>query len=62
MGRIRTADIKKVSFELVRSYPDKFSSDFAGNKEALKEFSLTDEKKSQNRIAGYISRIMKRKA
>lgn len=57
IGNIRTADIKKASFELIARYPDKFKADFEGNKRALDELKIIDHKKVRNRVAGYIVRI-----
>ncbi|MBI2971350.1 MAG: 30S ribosomal protein S17e [Candidatus Aenigmarchaeota archaeon] len=62
MGRIKTADIKKASGELLSAYSNKFSTDFAANKEVLKEFNITDEKRTKNKIAGYITRKMRQRA
>ena len=61
MGRIRTAEIKRVSHKLVAVHADKFSIDFRANKEALHVMKLTDEKRVNNRIAGYVTRLMKRR-
>lgn len=57
MGRIRIHEIKKASFELIGAYPDKFTGDFAGNKKSLLELGITQEKRTVNKIAGYITRI-----
>lgn len=62
IGNIRTADIKKASFELLNKYPDKFKADFEQNKTALKELNIVEHKKVRNRIAGYIATIAKRRA
>jgi len=59
MGNIRTKDIKSVSFELVSSYPDRFSGDFEKNKQAVNELKVTDDKLLRNKIAGYVTRIKK---
>lgn len=62
MGRIKTAEIKKASFELVRSYPDKFSTDFGQNKEALATLNIAMDKSVRNKVVGYITRVKKRRA
>lgn len=59
IGNIRTKDIKTISFELVNSYPSRFSGDFEGNKKSVNELKVTDDKLLRNKIAGYITRIMK---
>lgn len=61
IGRIKTDEIKKTSFELMGRYPDKFSDDFEKNKEVLNELKIITEIKLRNRIAGYITRVTKAK-
>ena len=58
MGNIRTADIKKASFQLIEIYPDKFSRDFEQNKKGVNEANLNSTKMIRNKVAGYITRIM----
>ena len=60
MGNIRTADIKKISFDLLEKFPEKFSNDFSGNKKSLGEMKLFDSKIVRNKVAGYIARAAKR--
>ncbi len=64
MGRIRTKLIKKLSAEMVRKYPDKFSLDFSQNKLALDKLSLQFhiDKPMRNKIAGYIVRVIEKKS
>lgn len=71
MGNIRQTYIKRVAIDLLRRYPTEFSGDFPGNKKKVLE--LTDlsvmvdgeprvvYKKLANRIAGYVTRYVKRK-
>jgi len=61
MGRIRTKEVKRLAKQLVEKYPDKFSSDFETNKQALNELGIFTSKKMRNKVAGYIVRIMKQK-
>ncbi len=61
MGRIRTHDIKKLSFELIEQYSSRFATDFRTNKEIVDELKLSDSKRTRNKIAGYITRIVKRR-
>jgi len=61
MGRIRTKDIKASAKELVKRYPEKFTTNFEENKKALNELKLTDEKKMRNKIAGYAVRVASHK-
>jgi len=62
IGRIKTGDIKKASFELLDKYPEKFGKDFKENKKILEELNLIEEKKVRNKVAGYITHIIKRRA
>jgi small subunit ribosomal protein S17e len=59
MGNIRTKDIKHASFDLVESYPEKFTTDFEHNKVAVNEFKLAVTKLLRNKIAGYITRVVR---
>ena len=59
IGRIRTDDIKKTSFELIEKFPDRFSNDYNKNKDILNEMRIVTEKRLRNRIAGYIARSVK---
>ncbi len=43
-------------------YPDRFSSDFENNKHVLDELKLIDKKITRNKLAGYVTCIMKRKS
>jgi small subunit ribosomal protein S17e len=59
MGKVRTEMVKRISLELVEKYPRIFSHEFGQNKQFLKEIELDVSKKMRNKIAGYISRIMR---
>lgn len=61
MGRIKTFMIKKLGDELIESYRDKFTKDFEKNKEVIKEILDIKSKKLRNVLAGYITRVMRRK-
>jgi small subunit ribosomal protein S17e len=54
--------IKRISNELLERYPDKFSTDFAENKEAIKHLAIVRSKLLRNRIAGYITSYLHRQA
>ncbi|MEM4729481.1 MAG: 30S ribosomal protein S17e [Thermoplasmata archaeon] len=59
MGRIRPTYIKRVAIELLKTYPDQFTTDFQHNKAKVAE--LTDVKYVglRNRIAGYVTHYRK---
>lgn len=62
MGRIRTAEIKHASFNLIEAHSGAFSADFEKNKTALADLKIPIEsKRDRNKVAGYIARIMRTK-
>jgi len=61
MGRIKIGEIKKATFTVLERYPDKFTDDFEENKKILNELNIVEEKKNRNKVAGYITTIVKRK-
>jgi len=50
--------VKKAARELVRRYPEQFSTDFEGNKKFLGSVARIYSSKLRNRIAGYITRLV----
>jgi len=40
-------------------YPDKFTTDFEHNKKMVAELTVVDSKRVRNRIAGYITRLVR---
>jgi small subunit ribosomal protein S17e len=61
MGRIKTTIIKRTGEELYNNNKDKFSSDFTDNKKSLPGLVQVNSKKFRNVIAGYITRLSRRK-
>ena len=61
MGRIKTSMVKRVTLDLVRDYRSDFKQSFDKNKEVLQEKAEIPSKKLRNVIAGYVTRLMKRK-
>jgi small subunit ribosomal protein S17e len=59
MGKVRIEAIKRISRNLYSRYPDYFSSDFQANKEKLRTILLTSSKGIRNRVAGYVTRIIR---
>ncbi len=59
MGKVRPERVKRIARELMDRFPDKFTADFEANKEALKTLIKTSSTKLRNRIAGYITRLMR---
>jgi small subunit ribosomal protein S17e len=58
LGKVRPEKVKKISRELVKRYPDQFSTDFEGNKKVLGSVLAVSSPKLRNLIAGYITRLM----
>lgn len=59
MGKVRTEMIKRISNELIDRYEKSFTIDFEQNKQFLKEIGLDVSKKLRNKIAGYVTTLMK---
>ncbi|MFH1332837.1 MAG: 30S ribosomal protein S17e [archaeon] len=59
MGRIKTAKTKRITFDLMERYGDRFTSDFAQNKLILNQLTSTESLKLRNVIAGYLTRLVK---
>ncbi len=60
MGNVRSTHIKLLSDRLIEVYPDKFSTDFEKNKEALDELLTLESKSQRNRIAGFVTHTQKK--
>lgn len=56
MGSVLTEQIKRMAKELIRRYPEKFSSDFEKNKHSVSSLVTGGTPKVRNQIAGYITR------
>ena len=56
MGNIRPTYIKRVALELLRQYPDAFTTDFGENKKKVAELTDVGTTEMRNRIAGYVTR------
>ena len=52
--------IKRLSFEVLDEHKSKFSEDFVENKKALNQISIIRSKGLKNKIAGYITRFIKK--
>jgi small subunit ribosomal protein S17e len=51
--------VKRISIELVDRYERSLTTDFEQNKQFLKEIELDVSKKLRNKIAGYVTSVMK---
>ncbi len=59
MGKVRTEMVKRISLELMERYYRSFTTEFEQNKQFLNEIGLDVSKKMRNRIAGYVTRLMR---
>ena len=59
MGKVRTEMVKRISNELLDRYQKSFTTEFEQNKQFLNEINLDVSKKLRNRIAGYVTSLMK---
>ncbi|MEM0230578.1 MAG: 30S ribosomal protein S17e [Candidatus Woesearchaeota archaeon] len=63
MGRIKTNMIKRVSRELIEKHRSELTTDFEKNKKVVAEkLNFVPSKRVRNIIAGYVTRLAKRKA
>ena len=58
MGNIRTTFVKRMSKELIETHSD-FTTDFETNKILVSEYSTVSTKHLRNKIAGYVTRLVK---
>jgi len=56
----RVDRIKRLSFEVLDEHKSKFGEDFAENKIALNQVSIIRSKGLKNKVAGYITRFIKK--
>jgi small subunit ribosomal protein S17e len=56
---VRPERVKRIAHELIDRFPDKFTAEFKANKEAVKALIKTSSPKLRNRIAGYITRLVR---
>ncbi|MEM5812937.1 MAG: 30S ribosomal protein S17e [Candidatus Aenigmatarchaeota archaeon] len=57
MGRIRSKEVKMLAFQLLAT--GKFTDNFEKNKILLNEIKLSLTKRMRNKVAGYITRLVK---
>ena len=61
MGSIKPTYIKRIALELLERYPEIFNVDFEENKKKVDEMTDMSSKTMRNRVAGYITRRMRKK-
>jgi len=62
MGRIKQTYLKRIANELLEKYKGEFGKDFQKNKEKVQELSTVESKSIRNKIAGYITKVVKKEA
>ena len=55
---MRTEQIKRTAKELIKRFPEKFSSNFENNKRTVNSLVQGGTPKVLNQIAGYVTRFM----
>ena len=60
MGRVRTKTIKKSAKTIIEKYYSRLTLDFQTNKKVCEEIAILPSKRVRNKIAGFITRLMRR--
>merc|ERR1712232_894058 len=60
MGRVRTRTTKRAAKHIVEKYYQRLTMDFATNKRICEEVASIQSKALRNKIAGYLTHLMKR--
>merc|ERR1711898_55165 len=60
MGRVRTKTVKKAARNIVEKYYSRLTMDFQTNKKMADEVAIIPTKRLRNKIAGFITRLMRR--
>jgi len=60
MGTVKQAYIKATANKILELHADKFTEDFETNKRIIAQYTDIESKTLRNRVAGYITRKMKK--
>lgn len=61
MGRTKTKLVKRIAEKLVKEHAQEFTPEFDKNKVMVEKYTNVSSSKMRNTIAGYTSRLVKRK-
>ncbi len=61
MGSVKPSYIKNFATDLLNKYQSSFGTDFEQNKLRVSEYTDIKNKTIRNRIAGYITRVLRQK-
>jgi small subunit ribosomal protein S17e len=58
---VRQVQVKRAARRLFELYPDRFTTDFSQNRKILDELLEVESKPLKNKIAGYLTSMVKQK-
>ncbi|HZX45295.1 MAG TPA: 30S ribosomal protein S17e [Candidatus Nanoarchaeia archaeon] len=61
MGRIKTAQIKRVTRQLINNNAAQFSTDFKSNQAVVGKLISTPSKRLRNKVTGYVTKMTKQR-
>ncbi len=61
IGRIRQGYIKRTALELIKRHGSEFPNNFKENRALLDKYVVVEGKFLKNKIAGYVTHVLKRR-